>query len=78
LLALGQYSDVSLAQARDRHDEARKLIANGLDPVEEKRATREKLRTAAAEQPFEVIARGWLRSSSGGRVSGCLTEPHRL
>jgi integrase len=58
LLALGQYPDVSLAQARDRRDAARKLIANGLDPVAEKRATREKLRTAA-EETFEVIARGW-------------------
>jgi len=60
LLALGQYADVSLAQARDRHDEARKLIASGLDPVAEKRATREN----SAPQPKRRSrsSRGWLRS----------------
>ncbi len=58
MLALGRYPDVSLAQARDRRDEARKLIADGVDPVAEKRSAREKLRSAA-EETFEIIARGW-------------------
>jgi hypothetical protein len=29
-LALGQYPDVSLAQARERREEARKLVAQGI------------------------------------------------
>lgn len=33
-LALGVYPDVSLAQARERHQEARKLLTGGVDPGE--------------------------------------------
>jgi hypothetical protein len=33
-LALGVYPDVSLAKARERRDEARRLIADGVDPGE--------------------------------------------
>jgi hypothetical protein len=32
ILALGIYPDVSLSQARDRREQARKLLANGADP----------------------------------------------
>jgi Arm DNA-binding domain len=37
-LALGVYPDVSLTDARIRRDDARKLLANGTDPVAMKRA----------------------------------------
>ena len=37
-LSFGKYPDVSLAQARQKRDEARKLIAEGIDPREEKKA----------------------------------------
>jgi integrase len=38
-LSLGVYPDVTLKEARERRDEARKLLANGKDPVlEQKRA----------------------------------------
>ena len=37
LLALGQYPAVSLADARKRRDEARQLLANGVDPGEFKK-----------------------------------------
>src|ERR1035438_451969 len=33
LMSLGKYPDVSLAQARERHSEARKLFATGVDPM---------------------------------------------
>ncbi len=32
LLSLGTFPDVSLRQARERRDEARKLLADGIDP----------------------------------------------
>jgi hypothetical protein len=58
-LALGQYPDVSLAQAREKRDEARKLIAQGtLDPGAAKQAAKA-ARAGAAENSFEVIAREW-------------------
>lgn len=40
MLALGKYPEVSLADARARRDEARKLLANGVDPSENKKAVK--------------------------------------
>lgn len=39
-LALGKYPEVSLADARARRDEARKLLANGVDPSEKRKPLR--------------------------------------
>jgi integrase len=54
LLSLGVYPDVSLKEARDKRDEARKLIAQGIDPCAQRKATR-----AATAETFEAIAREW-------------------
>ena len=59
LLALGVYPDVSLAEARERRDKARKLLANGVDPGQHRQAEK----AAGAERAgnsFEVVARDWL------------------
>ncbi|MHA0730990.1 Arm DNA-binding domain-containing protein, partial [Escherichia coli] len=37
-LALGVYPEVSLSEARTKREEARKLISEGVDPCEQKRA----------------------------------------
>ena len=37
-LSLGVYPDVSLKDARDRRDQARKLVADGVDPSEHRKA----------------------------------------
>src|ERR1700730_16639038 len=37
-LSLGVYPDVGLKEARERRDEARKLLANGFDPSAERKA----------------------------------------
>ncbi|EIT69977.1 MULTISPECIES: tyrosine-type recombinase/integrase [Hydrocarboniphaga] len=58
LLSLGVYPEVSLADARRRRDEARKLLAAGVDPSGHRKA--EKLAGAErAANSFEVIAREW-------------------
>ena len=57
-LALGTYPDVTLAQARERLQGARRLLATGVDPGEAKRAAKEGKRIAAANS-FEAIAREW-------------------
>lgn len=36
-LSLGTYPEVSLKQVRERRDEARRMLANGVDPAEQKR-----------------------------------------
>lgn len=58
MLALGVYPEVSLSEARDKRDAARKLIAEGIDPCEQKRSQKsEHIRT------FEDIARAWHKSN---------------
>ncbi|HYE37517.1 tyrosine-type recombinase/integrase [Methylocaldum sp.] len=53
-LAFGAYPDVSLKEARGKRDEARRRIAQGVDPGVEKKA----IKTAESET-FEAIAREW-------------------
>lgn len=57
-LALGIYPDVSLAKARDKRDEARKLLASGIDPGEHRKAVKN-IRAGLAANTFEVIGREW-------------------
>ncbi len=40
LMALGVYPDISLAQARERHQTARKLLAGGQDPMAARKAAK--------------------------------------
>jgi len=67
-LALGIYPAVSLAQARARREEARKLLAS-IPPIDPSQAKREEklARTTAAEQTFEVVARQWLTKTAADR-----------
>ena len=58
-LALGTYPDTSLADARERRDAARKLLAMGVDPGEQRRAQKAAGEERAANS-FEVIALEWL------------------
>lgn len=58
LLALGAYPDVTLSNAREKRDEARKLLANGQDPSEVKKAQKAS-RLERAASSFEVVARRW-------------------
>ncbi len=58
LMAFGVYPDVSLADARKKREEARKLVAAGIDPREHKRAVKEE--QAKEIITFEKVAREWL------------------
>jgi len=41
LMSFGKYPEVSLALARERHSEARKLLATGLDPMALRKAAKD-------------------------------------
>jgi len=69
LLALGTYPDVSLKLARERREEARKLLANSIDPNENRKA-KKKTRLDSLENSFEVIAREWLASYMQNKTAG--------
>ena len=58
-LAFGVYPDVSLADAREKRDRARQLLANGVDPTDQ--ARRDKISASiAAANTFGAIADEWL------------------
>ena len=57
MLALGVYPEVSLADARQKRDAARKLIVAGIDPNEHKKAEQEKQQDET--RTFEAVARVW-------------------
>jgi integrase len=65
-LALGVYPDVSLAEARDERDDARKKLANGTDPGEVRKA--EKVEKALNEtNTFKVWAGKWHKHWQAGK-----------
>ncbi|HAS1292447.1 TPA: DUF4102 domain-containing protein [Enterobacter hormaechei] len=57
LMAFGVYPETSLADARQKREEARKLVAAGIDPREHKRAVKEEQAKEAIT--FESVARDW-------------------
>lgn len=63
LISLGVYPDVSLKDARERHQEARRHLAQGIDPSEVRKVFKSAL---AGEHSFEVIAREWIALKSPG------------
>jgi integrase len=67
-LSLGVYPDVSLKDARDRRDDARKLVANAVDPAEHRRAEKA-TSTEQAANSFEIIAREWFAKHSNNWVA---------
>lgn len=72
-LSLGTYPDVSLKQARIRRDEARALLADGVDPSAHRKAAKE-ANTNRAGNSFEVIAREWFDKHSANWVSSHATR----
>ncbi|MEN6508424.1 MAG: integrase arm-type DNA-binding domain-containing protein [Smithella sp.] len=71
LLALGSYPGISLLNARQRRDDARKLLANNVDPG----AVRKAQKQAKIEdtETFEVISREW-----HNKFKSTWTEDHAL
>lgn len=57
-LSLGVYPEVGLKFARERRDEARRLIAGGIDPSAHRKAAK-RVAVEQAANDFETIAREW-------------------
>ncbi|EMM8061626.1 TPA: tyrosine-type recombinase/integrase [Morganella morganii] len=62
-LAFGVYPEVTLAEAREKRDAARKLLASGSDPAEAKKIAKA-TQQANAENTFEAVAREWHTSKA--------------
>jgi len=65
MMALGEYPLITLKEARERHSEARKALAGGIDPMAERKAEGEakqkesEARQREEENSFENVARDW-------------------
>lgn len=58
LLSLGVYPEISLAEARERCLDARKLLHDNIDPSAERKDAKVRAK-AGADNSFEAIARQW-------------------
>ncbi|GAB6038189.1 tyrosine-type recombinase/integrase [Fundidesulfovibrio butyratiphilus] len=68
-LVFGLWPDVSLKQARQHRDDARALVAEGVDPSEKRKQDKAEAEKAVAT--FEVVARDW-----HARQVAVWTKPH--
>ena len=59
--SLGTYPEVTLAEARERRDASRKLLAAELDPVSERRRLRSKARQEQ-QNSFEAVSGLWFET----------------
>lgn len=66
LMSLGSYPLVTLKQAREWHEDARRQLAAGLDPMEERKAEKT-ARRLAVENSFAAVAKLWWASWKAAR-----------
>ncbi|MDX8400645.1 MAG: integrase arm-type DNA-binding domain-containing protein, partial [Gallionellaceae bacterium] len=63
-LAIGVYPSVSLKEARNKREAARKLLEKNIDPNQSKQAEKRKAEDQARASTFEGVAREWLANKS--------------
>jgi len=66
LMALGRYPEVTLADARERRDTARRKLAKGVDPMAERMAEKTAVKVAT-EHTFEKVGELWLDHWKGNK-----------
>lgn len=59
MLSFGAFPDVPLAQAREKRDDARKLVAAGTDPARKRKEDKVEA-TISAGNTFEVLAQEYI------------------
>jgi len=65
LLSLGTYPNISLKEAREKRDAAKKFLAQGIDPSAQRQAVKAAVRTES-ENSYEVVAREWFIKHAAG------------
>jgi integrase len=66
LMSLGKYPVVSLALARERHAEARKLLATGVDPMAQRKIEKT-AQKVSCENSFQSVTAQWLEHWQEGK-----------
>ncbi|MBX3498133.1 MAG: tyrosine-type recombinase/integrase [Alphaproteobacteria bacterium] len=75
-LAFGAFPELSIADAREKRTEARKLLAAGTDPSAQKKL--DKIAAAvASENTFGAIAKEWLAKAEENGAAGPTMEKNR-
>ena len=74
LLSFGKYPDVSLEQDRRKRDEARRVKAAGLDPVEERREQKRAQKDFQEREREKELVRNEIEELSGMTLSELLKE----
>jgi len=69
VLSIGVYPEISLSEARDKRSDARKQLANQLDPGITKQIHK-RSEQASIENSFEAVGREWFAKYSCGWVKG--------
>ena len=59
LMSLGKYPIVTLAEARERRDQARKLLANGIDPMAKRKEQKTLERAQTRADSGRLLLSGW-------------------
>ena len=67
MLSFGSYPDVTLTQARTKRDDARKTLAEGIDPAQ-KRKEEKTAASISTANTFEVLGQGISRQACEGGV----------
>ena len=70
MISVGVYPDTGLALARDKRDEARRLLAAGINPSAHRAAKK-----AAVADSFEAVAREWYAKEAPSWVAGSHVGP---
>jgi integrase len=65
-LALGTYPEISLLEARQRREAARKQLAHGIDPGVAKQEAKQ-AQAATLANTFENVARDWMKKTDADR-----------
>jgi hypothetical protein len=75
--AIGVYPRVSLAEAREARDEARKLVKQGIHPAHNRQA-QQAAQVAENANTFEAVAREWIDKKKPGWTPYYLRQVERF
>jgi len=74
LLAFGAYPEVTLARARELRDDAKRALADGIDPGAAKQKAKRAALEACAANSFEAVARSWHALAYAGKAETTRTK----
>jgi hypothetical protein len=78
LISHGSYPAVSLAQAREKREEARRLLGNGINPSAERKAAREQIDEAGRNTFAAVAAEFLAKCEREGRAGATMDKKRWL